>query len=66
MTARDRLNLTRYCLKEAEAARARIPALIGKGAAFDRGYFLGLAHAYELLLQHRSVSRHHSRLRDPR
>lgn len=48
--------LRRFCRKEAKEARANIHNYpFGKGelTAFDRGYNLGLAHAYELLLKHK-------------
>jgi hypothetical protein len=48
--------LRRFCRQEAKAARAQIRVrpsgkLVSK--PFDNGYYLGLAHAYELLLKHK-------------
>lgn len=47
-------SLRRHCRSRAKMARGRIPSLTKRGqpAHFDRGYFLGLAHAYEMVLKH--------------
>lgn len=49
-----RLSLRRFALKEAAVARARLDAVIEHPPAhFDRGYFLGQAHAYELIVKYK-------------
>jgi len=46
----QRLALRRFCRTEARAARGKLLLLKGQ---FDRGYWLGISHAYEMLLKHK-------------
>ncbi len=50
-------SLRRFCRKAAAEARARIPITVSQSKQFDRGYFLGLAHAYEMLVKHKLTAK---------
>jgi hypothetical protein len=51
----QRLALRRFCRQAANAARRKIQPVFSDSPpkAFDRGYYLGQAQAYEMLLKHK-------------